>query len=188
MDRLKAEVSPSDQAILYLTSGATGEPKMALVTHAAVVANLDMGKMAFPLGPNDATVAFLPSAHIAQRIVVELLPMRLGTPVNFAESLLKLPAGNSGCPAHYAAGSAAHVGAHLLHYLYRAAQASGRGPQSVLWRFGHGACRRELQASGQTRSRAHPDSLEGGRQAFLRKGARAARRTSYAGMFRRGAL
>jgi long-chain acyl-CoA synthetase len=91
MERLKAEVSPSDQAILYLTSGATGEPKMALVTHAAVVANLDMGPMALPIGPQDATVAFLPSAHIAQRVVVELLPMRMGTPVTFAESLLKLP-------------------------------------------------------------------------------------------------
>ena len=92
MARLKAEVTPADFAILYLTSGATGDPKMALVTHAAVVANLDMGKLAFPLGPNDCTVAFLPSAHIAQRIVVELLPMRLGTPVSFSESLLKLPA------------------------------------------------------------------------------------------------
>lgn len=91
MARLKAEVSPSDYAILYLTSGATGDPKMALVTHGAVVANLDMGKLAFPIGPNDITVAFLPSAHIAQRIVVELLPMRLGTPVSFTESLLKLP-------------------------------------------------------------------------------------------------
>jgi long-chain acyl-CoA synthetase len=91
MARLRGEVTPADYAILYLTSGATGEPKMALVTHAAVVANLDMGKLAFPIGPQDATVAFLPSAHIAQRIVVELLPMRLGTPVSFAESLLKLP-------------------------------------------------------------------------------------------------
>ncbi len=92
MNRLKAEVSPNDYAILYLTSGATGEPKMALVTHLAVVSNLDMGKLAFPVGPRDATVAFLPSAHIAQRVVVELLMMRLGTPVTFAESLLKLPA------------------------------------------------------------------------------------------------
>jgi long-chain acyl-CoA synthetase len=30
--RLQTEVQPSDTAILYLTSGATGEPKMALVT------------------------------------------------------------------------------------------------------------------------------------------------------------
>lgn len=91
MARLKAEVSPADNAILYLTSGATGDPKMALVTHSAVVTNLDMGPAVLPIGPADATVAFLPSAHIAQRVVVELLPMRLGTPVTFAESLLKLP-------------------------------------------------------------------------------------------------
>ena len=91
MDRLRAEVTPADHAILYLTSGATGEPKMALATHAAVVANMDMAPARWPIGPNDATVAFLPSAHIAQRVVVELLTMRQGTPVTFAESLLKLP-------------------------------------------------------------------------------------------------
>jgi long-chain acyl-CoA synthetase len=91
MPRLKAEVSPSDYAILYLTSGATGEPKMALVTHSAVVANLDMGPFVLPLGPEDSTVAYLPSAHIAQRVVIEFLPMRGGMPVTFAESLMKLP-------------------------------------------------------------------------------------------------
>ena len=91
VSRLKAEVSPSDYAVLYLTSGATGEPKMALVTHSSVVANLDAGPHVLPIGPDDATVAFLPSAHIAQRVVIEFLPIRMGTPVTFAESLLKLP-------------------------------------------------------------------------------------------------
>jgi long-chain acyl-CoA synthetase len=91
LDRLKSEVRPSDYAILYLTSGATGDPKMALVTHAAVVANLDMGPSVLPLGPEDSTVAYLPSAHIAQRVVIEFLPMRGGMPVTFAESLMKLP-------------------------------------------------------------------------------------------------
>lgn len=89
--RLRDEVRPSDPAILYLTSGATGEPKMAIVTHGAVVANIDMGPYVVPLGPEDATVAFLPSAHIAQRVVIEFLPLRSGMPVTFAESLLKLP-------------------------------------------------------------------------------------------------
>ncbi len=89
--RLVSELKPEDDAILYLTSGATGEPKMVMVSHGAVVANLDMGPVALPLTPHDATVAFLPSAHIAQRIVIELLPIRMGTPVWFAESLLKLP-------------------------------------------------------------------------------------------------
>jgi long-chain acyl-CoA synthetase len=89
--RILTGVSPSDIAILYLTSGATGEPKMALVTHQSVVANIDMGPAALPLGPKDSTVAFLPSAHIAQRVVMEFLPMRCGMPVTFFESLLKLP-------------------------------------------------------------------------------------------------
>lgn len=89
--RLNVRVAPSDPAILYLTSGATGEPKRALVSHEAIVANIDMGPTVLPLGPEDSTVAFLPSAHIAQRVVMEFLPMRSGMPVTFFESLLKLP-------------------------------------------------------------------------------------------------
>jgi long-chain acyl-CoA synthetase len=88
---ITSAVSPDDTAILYLTSGATGEPKMALVTHSAIVSNIDMGPAVLPLGPADSTVAFLPSAHIAQRVVIEFLPLRCGTPVTFSESLLKLP-------------------------------------------------------------------------------------------------
>ncbi len=91
LGRMVAEVSPADHAILYLTSGATGEPKMALVTHHSVVSNIDMGPFVLPMGPEDATVAFLPSAHIAQRVVIEFLPLRCGMPVTFFESLLKLP-------------------------------------------------------------------------------------------------
>ncbi|HZS50253.1 MAG TPA: AMP-binding protein, partial [Bryobacterales bacterium] len=91
LERMRARVQPSDAAILYLTSGATGEPKKALVTHQAVVANIDMGPAALPLGPSDATVVFLPSAHIAQRVVMEFLPLRCGMPVTFSESLLRLP-------------------------------------------------------------------------------------------------
>jgi long-chain acyl-CoA synthetase len=91
MTRMKAGTQASDPAILYLTSGATGEPKMALVSHEAVLANVQMGPHALPMSPQDATVAFLPSAHIAQRIVMEMLPIPGGMPVTFAESLLKLP-------------------------------------------------------------------------------------------------
>jgi long-chain acyl-CoA synthetase len=91
VERLRTEVQPSDHAILYLTSGATGEPKMALVTHQAVVSNIEMGPAVLPLSPHDSTVAFLPSAHIAQRVVIEFLPLLSGMPVSFSESLLKLP-------------------------------------------------------------------------------------------------
>ncbi len=90
-DRIRSAVRPSDHAILYLTSGATGEPKMALVTHHAIVSNIEMGPYVLPLSPKDSTVVFLPSAHIAQRVVMEFLPIPSGMPVTFFESLLKLP-------------------------------------------------------------------------------------------------
>jgi long-chain acyl-CoA synthetase len=91
-DRINSSVRPDDPAILYMTSGATGEPKMGLVTHWAVGANLDMGPQVLPLGPEDSTLVFLPSAHIAQRVVLQFLPMRCGAPVYFSEGLTKLPA------------------------------------------------------------------------------------------------
>src|SRR5438309_5332286 len=90
-EQIQEELSPEDPAILYLTSGATGEPKMGLTSHAAITANLDMGPIVLPIGPKDSMLVFLPSAHIAQRIVLELVPMRMGTPVYFSESLARLP-------------------------------------------------------------------------------------------------
>lgn len=89
--QVQDEISPSDPAILYLTSGATGEPKMSLTSHAAVLANADMAPIVLPINAEDSTLVFLPSAHIAQRIVLEIVPMRMGTPVWFSEGLNKLP-------------------------------------------------------------------------------------------------
>jgi long-chain acyl-CoA synthetase len=91
VEKIRAEVHAEDPAILYLTSGATGEPKMGLVSHAALTSNIDMGPRVLPLSTDDCTIAFLPSAHIAQRVVIELLPIRMGFPVWFSEGLAKLP-------------------------------------------------------------------------------------------------
>ena len=88
---MTGDVASADPAILYLTSGATGEPKMVLVSHAALLANLETGPTVLPLKPDDVTVAFLPSAHIAQRVVVELLPIYFGAQTAFTDSLMKLP-------------------------------------------------------------------------------------------------
>lgn len=89
--RLHEAVRAEDPAILYLTSGASGEPKMALLSHRALVANADLGPEVLDAGPGDSTIAFLPSAHIVQRLVMELLMVRCGTPIWFSESLLRLP-------------------------------------------------------------------------------------------------
>jgi long-chain acyl-CoA synthetase len=90
-ERIRARFDDQALAVLYMTSGATGEPKMGLVTHAALVINIDMTPAVLPLTPDDCTVAFLPSAHIAQRVVGELMPVRTGASVWFSEGLSKLP-------------------------------------------------------------------------------------------------
>ena len=90
-ERLQTEYDERDVAILYMTSGATGEPKMGLVSHRALVTNLDMVPAVLPLTPADCTIAFLPSAHMAQRVVGELLPLYFGSTVWFSEGLSKLP-------------------------------------------------------------------------------------------------
>ncbi len=87
-----AELKPSSHCILYLTSGATGEPKMGLSSHASVVANCDIGCDVLPVEYLESALAFLPSANITQRFGVELLMVRMGVPVYFSEGLSRLPA------------------------------------------------------------------------------------------------
>jgi long-chain acyl-CoA synthetase len=91
LDEITGAVTSDDNAILYLTSGATGEPKMVMVKHGALVRNIEMGPQVLPMDQRDMTIAFLPSAHITQRVVMELLPIHSGVPVTFSESLSKLP-------------------------------------------------------------------------------------------------
>ena len=86
---IESEVKAEDYAILYLTSGATGQPKMALVTHRACVTNTDIGP-SLGLDATHRTLVFLPAAHITQRLVGQLLPLACGMKVYFSESLLRL--------------------------------------------------------------------------------------------------
>ena len=91
LERIRNGVRPEDIAILYLTSGATGEPKMGLVSHNSLLANCAMGPQMLDLDSSDTTLSFLPSAHITQRLVLELLMIRHGLAVYFSEGLSKMP-------------------------------------------------------------------------------------------------
>ena len=90
-DALDAQVGLDDPAILYLTSGATGAPKMGIVSHSAITSNVALGPSVIDVGPEDRALVFLPSAHIAQRIAMEHLAVQMGFPVYFSESLARLP-------------------------------------------------------------------------------------------------
>jgi long-chain acyl-CoA synthetase len=90
-EKLQQTYTDQDYAMLYLTSGATGEPKMGLYRHFAMVRNIEIAAKVIHLDSSDRSIAFLPSAHITQRLVMELLPPAFGMPVWFSESLSKLP-------------------------------------------------------------------------------------------------
>lgn len=87
LGRLAESIAAEDAAILYLTSGATGEPKIVIVSHGAIMANTRAAVQLIPIRPDDTGFAFLPSAHIAQRLVAELMPIAARVPVWFASSL-----------------------------------------------------------------------------------------------------
>ncbi|HEY3740292.1 MAG TPA: long-chain fatty acid--CoA ligase [Bryobacteraceae bacterium] len=90
-DAINAQVGPDDAAILYLTSGATGAPKMGIVRHSAITANVAAFPDVIQAGPEDRALAFLPSAHIAQRVALEMTATYMAFPIYFSESLARLP-------------------------------------------------------------------------------------------------
>jgi long-chain acyl-CoA synthetase len=54
----------TDVAGLVYTSGTTGFPKGVMLTHGNLVSNVTATVDAFPIGPTDRTLSFLPWAHV----------------------------------------------------------------------------------------------------------------------------
>ncbi len=61
--------APDDIAGLVYTSGTTGRPKGAMLTHANLTSNALATVAEFPLGPDDRTLSFLPWAHVYGQVV-----------------------------------------------------------------------------------------------------------------------
>jgi long-chain acyl-CoA synthetase len=62
--------APSDVSCICYTSGTTGVPKGAVLTHANFIAN-SAGMAAFvPVGPGDRHISYLPLAHIYERVTM----------------------------------------------------------------------------------------------------------------------
>ena len=85
--RLLGEIKPEDVALMVYTSGTTGPPKGAMLTHQNI---LNMIKSFMPICPmyeTDEVVSYLPLCHIAERVFSVFIPLYTGCTVNFAESL-----------------------------------------------------------------------------------------------------
>jgi long-chain acyl-CoA synthetase len=80
-------ISEEDVAVLLYTSGTTGPPKAAMLTHRNLLWTAQALGAANPLLPADTALSFLPLAHIAERMLSIYLPLVWGYTVHFAESL-----------------------------------------------------------------------------------------------------
>jgi long-chain acyl-CoA synthetase len=80
-----------DLALLVYTSGTTGPPKGAMLSHRNVIFQIGNADAFIPMADDDEQLAFLPLCHIAERTFTVFLPLRSGAIANFAESVETVP-------------------------------------------------------------------------------------------------
>ncbi|MBW2263571.1 MAG: AMP-binding protein, partial [Deltaproteobacteria bacterium] len=78
---------PEDTALLVYTSGTTGPPKGAMLSHRNLIETAGMLSDANPIHESDELLSFLPLCHIAERLLTVVCQIRHGYTVSFAESL-----------------------------------------------------------------------------------------------------
>jgi long-chain acyl-CoA synthetase len=88
VDERIAAAKPGDLATIMYTSGTTGPPKGAMLTHENVVFEAAALEKMVPIGPDDEQLLFLPMAHIFAKMLVAMQYQR-GYTTSFAESMLK---------------------------------------------------------------------------------------------------
>ena len=90
-DRLVEIARPDDLAILVYTSGTTGPPKGAMLSHRNILFQLGYADFIAEPRAGDQQLSFLPLCHVAERTFTVFYPLRTGATVNFAESIDTVP-------------------------------------------------------------------------------------------------
>ena len=84
-------IEPDDLATLVYTSGTTGPPKGAMITHGNLVATIDAITRVVSIGPDDRFLSFLPLSHVAERVVSNFGQIVSGGETWFARSFATVP-------------------------------------------------------------------------------------------------
>lgn len=84
------QLTADDIAILVYTSGTTGKPKGAQISHRNALAVVKATNEVMPQYPSDDRMAFLPMCHIAERAGC-YTSVAAGTTLNFVENFATVP-------------------------------------------------------------------------------------------------
>jgi long-chain acyl-CoA synthetase len=79
-----------DVAIMVYTSGTTGLPKGACLSHRYVLGSVESLRGVVPVYDTDAAFSYLPFCHVAERISGLYNRLYAGTPAHFVDDLTKL--------------------------------------------------------------------------------------------------
>lgn len=80
----------TDTAIMVYTSGTTGNPKGAMLSHAYILKSCESLRQTIPIFENDVTFSYLPGCHVAERISGIYNRLYNGTSCYFIDDLSKL--------------------------------------------------------------------------------------------------
>ena len=89
--RLVSRLDETWVAVIVYTSGTTGPPKGAMLTHYNLLASASATARAFGVAEGDEVVSYLPLCHIAERLISVVNAVALGYTVNFPESPNTVP-------------------------------------------------------------------------------------------------
>ena len=84
-DKRLAAIRSADTALLCTTSGTTSVPKLAMLSHANLLAMAEQLVEVDPMRPGDEFVSFLPLAWIGEQMVGVASALKAGFTVNFPE-------------------------------------------------------------------------------------------------------
>ncbi len=86
IDERVGAVKPEQTAIIVYTSGTTGPPKGAMITHDNILVLLG-GAAIMPFDQGDTSLVFLPMAHVAERVLSFYGRINWGTAAAYASSV-----------------------------------------------------------------------------------------------------
>jgi long-chain acyl-CoA synthetase len=87
VDERSDNLRPEDVATIVYTSGTTGPPKGAVLTHSNIMWTLQQVTPVYGIGEGDRLLSFLPLSHIAERMMSDFLPIAVRGETWFARSL-----------------------------------------------------------------------------------------------------